>query len=74
MREREGSLPRPIYSGRHGYKSVQGESTSRVRLGVFHAVRDMYSFLTDYFSSIVLVLHAVRCHAAQVGKSQGPTE
>jgi hypothetical protein len=30
-------------------------------------VRDMYSFLTEYFSSIVLVLHAIRYYAAQVG-------
>jgi hypothetical protein len=37
-------------------------------------VRDMYSFLTEYFSSVVLVLHAIRCRAAQAGQSQGPTE
>jgi hypothetical protein len=49
-----------------GFKSVQGESTSRVRLGVFYTVRDMYSFLSEYFSSVVLVLHAIRCRAAQV--------
>jgi hypothetical protein len=30
-------------------------------------VRDMYSFLTEYFSSIDLVLHAIRCRATQVG-------
>jgi hypothetical protein len=29
-------------------------------------MRDMYSFLTEYFSSPVLVLHAIRCRAAQV--------
>jgi hypothetical protein len=29
-------------------------------------VRDMYSFLTEYSSSVVLVLHAIRCHAAQI--------
>jgi hypothetical protein len=27
----------------------------------------MYSFLTEYFSSVVLVLHAIRCRAVQVG-------
>jgi hypothetical protein len=27
----------------------------------------MYNFLTEYFSSVVLVLHAIRCRAAQVG-------
>jgi hypothetical protein len=37
-------------------------------------VQDMYSFLSEYFSSIVLVLHAIRCRAAQVEQSQGPTE
>jgi hypothetical protein len=36
-------------------------------------VQDMYSFLSEYFS-IVLVLHAIRCRAAQVEQSQGPTE
>jgi hypothetical protein len=66
MRE-EGSLPHLIWPGRQGYKSVQGENTSRVRLGVLYTVRDMYSFLSEYFSSIVLVLHASRCRAAQVG-------
>jgi hypothetical protein len=30
-------------------------------------MRDMYSFLTEYFSSVVLVLHAIRCRAGQVG-------
>jgi hypothetical protein len=27
----------------------------------------MYNFLTEYFSSVVLVLHAIRCRAAQAG-------
>jgi hypothetical protein len=30
-------------------------------------VQDMYSFLTEYFSSVVLVLHAIRYRAAQAG-------
>jgi hypothetical protein len=34
----------------------------------------MYNFLTEYFSSVVLVLHAIRYRAAQVRLSQGPTE
>jgi hypothetical protein len=29
-------------------------------------MQDMYSFLTEYFSSVVLVLHAIRCRAVQV--------
>jgi hypothetical protein len=35
---------------------------------------DMYNFLTDYYSSVVLALHANRYHVAQVEYSQGPTE
>jgi hypothetical protein len=35
---------------------------------------DMYSFLTKYYSSVCLVLHAIRCPAAQVGWSLGPIE
>jgi hypothetical protein len=30
-------------------------------------MQDMYNFLTEYFSSIVLVLHAIRCRVAQAG-------
>jgi hypothetical protein len=30
-------------------------------------VRDMYNFLSEYFSTVVLVLHAIRCRASQVG-------
>jgi hypothetical protein len=30
-------------------------------------MRNMYSFLTEYFSFVVLVLHAVRYRAAQAG-------
>jgi hypothetical protein len=37
-------------------------------------VQDMYSFLFVYFSTVVLVLHAIRCHVAQDKESQGPTE
>jgi hypothetical protein len=50
-----------------GYMSVQGESTSRVRLGVLYTVQDMYSFLSEYFSTVVLAPHAIRCHVAQAG-------
>jgi hypothetical protein len=28
-------------------------------------VQDMHSFLSEYFSSMVLALHANRCHVAQ---------
>jgi hypothetical protein len=30
-------------------------------------VQDMYNFLTEYFSSVVLVLHAIWCRVAQAG-------
>jgi hypothetical protein len=30
-------------------------------------VQDIYSFLTEYFSSAVLVLHAFKCRVAQAG-------
>jgi hypothetical protein len=30
-------------------------------------VQDTHSFLSEYFSTEVLALHANRCHAAQVG-------
>jgi hypothetical protein len=35
-------------------------------MGAFYTVRDTYSFLTEYFSSVVLVLHAIKYRAAQV--------
>jgi hypothetical protein len=38
---------------------------SRVRLGVVYIVQDMYSFLSEYFSTIVLAPHAIRCRVAQ---------
>jgi hypothetical protein len=61
-------------SGRQGYRSVLGEITSRVRLGVLYTVHGMYSFLSEYFSTVVLAPHTIRYRAAQVGQSQGPTE
>jgi hypothetical protein len=65
---RERGVPASPYIVREaGLQVVQGESTSRLRLGVLHTVQDMYSFLTEYFSSVVLVLYAIRCRAAQVG-------
>jgi hypothetical protein len=45
-----------------------------MRLGVLYTVQDLYSFLSEYFSTIVLALHITRCRAAQVESSQGPTE
>jgi hypothetical protein len=35
-------------------------------------VQDMYSFLIEYFSSVVLVLHAIRFRVAQEGSPRGP--
>jgi hypothetical protein len=47
--------------------SVKGESTSRVRLGVLCTVQGMYSFLSEYFSTVVLAPHTIRCRVAQSG-------
>jgi hypothetical protein len=67
MHMREVKVPASPYIAREaGYKSVRGESTSRVRLGVLYMVQDMHSILSEYFSIEVLVLHANRCCAAQV--------
>jgi hypothetical protein len=44
---------------------VLTESTSRVRLGVFYIVQDTYNFLSEYFSTVVLVPHVIRCRVAQ---------
>jgi hypothetical protein len=64
----ERGVPASPYIVREaGLQVGSGESISRVHLGVFHTVRDMYSFLTEYFFSVVLVLHAIRCRVAQVG-------
>jgi hypothetical protein len=63
---REGSLPRLMWPGTQGYKSVWRESTSRVRLGVLYMDPDTYSFLTEYYSSVILALHASRYRVAQV--------
>jgi hypothetical protein len=63
---REGSLPRLIYLGRQGYKLVWREGSSRVRLGVLYMDPDMHNFLTEYYSFVVLALHANRCRVAQV--------
>jgi hypothetical protein len=41
------------------------ESTSRVRLGVLYIVQDMDSFLSEYFSTVVLAPPAIRCRVAQ---------
>jgi hypothetical protein len=30
-------------------------------------MQDMYNFLTEYFCSVVLVLHAIKCRGVQVG-------
>jgi hypothetical protein len=46
---------------------VYRESTSRIRLGVIYTVQGMYSFLSEYFSTVALALHAIRCRVAQAG-------
>jgi hypothetical protein len=36
-----------------------------VRLGVLYTVQDMYSFLSEYFSIIILAPHVIRSRVAQ---------
>jgi hypothetical protein len=64
MRER-GGLCLALYSSGGRVTSRFEESTSRVRLGVLYIVQDMYSFLSEYFSTVVLAPHAIRCRVAQ---------
>jgi hypothetical protein len=52
--------------------SLGGRVTSRFEervlvgwLGVLYIVQDMYSFLSEYFSTVVLAPHAIRCRVAQ---------
>jgi hypothetical protein len=67
MRMREVKVPASPYIAREaGFRSRFAESTSRVRLGVLYMVQDMHSFLSEYFSTEVLALHANRCRAAQI--------
>jgi hypothetical protein len=47
--------------------TVDDELAAAIDPAAVHTVRNMYSFLTEYFSSVVLVLHAFRCRAAQAG-------
>jgi hypothetical protein len=54
-----------LYSPGGRVTSRSRESTSGVRLGVLYTVRNMYSSLTEYYSYVVLVLHAFRCRVAQ---------
>jgi hypothetical protein len=64
---REVKVPASPYIAREaGLQVGLGESTSRVRLGVLYMVHDMHSFLSEYFSTEVLALHANRCRAGQV--------
>jgi hypothetical protein len=64
---RELGVPTSPYIAREeGYKSVWGESTSLVRLGVLYMVQDMHSFSYEYSSTVVLAPHAIRCCVAQV--------
>jgi hypothetical protein len=66
MRMRETGPCLTLYSPGGRVTSRFRESTSQVRLGVLYTVQDMYSFLFEYFSTVVLALHTIRCRAAQV--------
>jgi hypothetical protein len=64
---REVKVPASPYIAREaGLQVGLGEGTSRVCLGVLYMVQDMHSFLSEYFSTQILALHANRRHAAQV--------
>jgi hypothetical protein len=59
-------LASPYIAQEAGLQVGQGESTSRVRLGVLYMVQDMHSFLSVYSSTVVLVPYAIRCRVTQV--------
>jgi hypothetical protein len=65
MREKGPCLA--LYSPGGRVTGLFRESTSRVRLGVLYTVQGMYSFLSEYFSTVVLAPHAIMCRAAQAG-------
>jgi hypothetical protein len=69
IRTREEGPCLALYSpvGRVTSRFRERESTSRVRLGVLHTVHGIYSFLSKYFSTVVLVPHTNRYRATQVG-------
>jgi hypothetical protein len=64
MRERGPCLT--LYSPGGKVTSQFEESTSRVRLGVLYMDPDMHNFLSEYSSTVVLTLHAIRCRVAQL--------
>jgi hypothetical protein len=66
MRMREIGVPTSPYIAREvGLEVGSGRSTSRVRLGVLYMEPVMYSILSWYSFTKILVLHATRCRAAQ---------
>jgi hypothetical protein len=66
MRMREVKVPAsPNIAREAGLQVGLGESTSSVRLGVLYMVQDMRNFLSEYFSTKILALHANRCSASQ---------
>jgi hypothetical protein len=70
---REVKVPASPYIAREaGLQVGLGESTSRVRLGVLYMVQDMHNFLSEYFSTEILALHANRRRAAKSSSPRGP--
>jgi hypothetical protein len=67
MRMREIGVPASPYIAQEAGLQVglRRESTSRVHLGVLYTVQDMYGFLFEYFSTVVLAPHTIRCRVAQ---------
>jgi hypothetical protein len=68
MRMRERCPCLALYSPGGRVTSRFEEITSQVCLGVLYIVQDMYNFLSEYFSTIVLAPHAnqVPCGTSQV--------
>jgi hypothetical protein len=62
---RERGVPASPYIAREAGLQVGLRGESQVRLGVLYIVQDMYSFLSEYFSTEVLAPHAIRCCVAQ---------
>jgi hypothetical protein len=63
--ERERGPFLVLYSPGGRVTSWFEERVRQVRLGVLYIVQDMYSFLSEYFSTVFLAPHAIRCHVAQ---------
>jgi hypothetical protein len=67
MRNERGGVPPSPYIVLEAGLQVGLGSTSRVHLGVLYTIHGMYSFLSEYFTTVVLARHAITYRVAQVG-------